>query len=437
MEYAGYQQRTPIDWQKIFQDAASKVTGVMEERQKEREALDDEMANAVNSTYDYTATKSPTFNDFILTSADSTRNYIMEQNRLLKAGQITPSEYKRRVSNSKDSWSRFSDVTKSFDKNIAEMMDRDAKGESSGFENFLLGSTMQMSDLTGMQMVQDPMTGRGVLRRSDGMIYDLQSMAQVMGQRYDKVDVFGEVNQKVKLLGQSAYTSKDGVTTKKDKLIGKAKPSIVNAVLSDDTRAGSILVDYMDGYSFTYDESKVNDKTILVKNDQNGIPRAQLNSKQRKAAESFVSNIIDSELSSYYSAGTPGESGTGGVKQAFINTRNNDINTILSGGMGTDAGIAITNASGFIPPKYGGDSKTRVLSVKKIPSQDRLGFNVYAVDTYSDDRGQAKVLIPEKELRGYLNDAFNKVSGQGKDIPTQVIIGQSGSQAGAADSIFQ
>jgi hypothetical protein len=308
-EYAGYVPVPSVDWAKAMTDVATGIRKVQQEREAERQELDKQADDTITTINEYSSSKAPTFNDFIMTGANTTRDYIMEQNRLLKSGQIKPSEYTRRVSNTKDGWTRLSEVAKDFDKRYEETVARMESGEASAMEVYMNQYAADLMNLKGKSIVPDPNNGRvfvtkyGDKGNVDG-IYDVQTLNAGLNQRQSKVNAIAEVDNAVKGLGETAFVDpKTGKYTLSPMIRSsyqtKIKPNIVKSILTDNRKVASILADNVGGFTFTMDkkEAAADSNKILLVADENGIMQPQINSeKQRKIAEEYIGNMIDSRV---------------------------------------------------------------------------------------------------------------------------------------------
>jgi len=118
-EYTGFiPASNPIDWAKLTGGLVKTITGIGEEREAERQALDKLQSDNSKILQNTELGKSQTLNQLILSGSNQGRESMMEWNRLLKAGQITPLEYKNRINNLMDSWSTFANTAKSYDQQM-------------------------------------------------------------------------------------------------------------------------------------------------------------------------------------------------------------------------------------------------------------------------------------------------------------------------------
>lgn len=153
MEYSGYKPRTFIDWAAVGSKLAGSVKAVQDYKRGVIEANDklrDDAKRYISETAPETQSKS--MNEMILGGADQSRSMILEWDKKLKAGEITPTEYRNRINNVQESWRSFADSAKSFDQRVTSAMERQKYGEdgtpppASGFEMELTKNFIEAGD---------------------------------------------------------------------------------------------------------------------------------------------------------------------------------------------------------------------------------------------------------------------------------------------------
>jgi len=344
-EYSQYQATNPIDWGGITQNILEKLDKVEEGREAKRVELDKQYSDVVSIVDKYQGSKSPTFNQFVMDGANNVRNSLYEQNQLLKRGMITPSEYSRIVSTTRDGWSRLADLTKQYDANYEEGLKRVEEGKAAGQELYQRQMTADLLNLKGKTTFINPKDGRMYIAKVDPKtgkaigeadLYDVQTINAGLNQNVDKLNVSTEVNNYVKNLGSEArmvngrYVISQSI---RGKFNSKTKPEIIDAITNNPRKAASVLADNSDEkYSFTNNAKEIQsinsqidklsaqresvksesdkkaiqkeintlssqrDKTILLVRDENGIFTPKLSEEQMKKAKSIVDDVIESQI---------------------------------------------------------------------------------------------------------------------------------------------
>lgn len=147
--YSGFVAPKRVDWEALSNKLAEKVTGVGEAVQKERTDLDKIAADNITKMNEIDQSKNQTFGDMVLTFQNDGRNMVNAWNASLKAGQLSPAEYRKKINNLNEYTGILAGSAKTFDARIEEVMKRQKDGTASTFELELLndfGSLAEMKD---------------------------------------------------------------------------------------------------------------------------------------------------------------------------------------------------------------------------------------------------------------------------------------------------
>ena len=296
MEYYGYKDRgeagTPIvDWGKIASDLTEKLTTVEAGREAKRKEIDEVTQGFVNEINTVDDGHSQSMGTFIQDSANSTKQYALLQQKLLKQGKIDPNQYKMNLQNQKDSWTSFTNVTKNWNANYDRFMDMQAKGlvgQQAADQMELLGN---MQNFQNKKSFIDPASGNlyvaeydknGNIDTSKFQPQSATGLFKIMGDIPVKVNVTAEVAKNNKIAEFKKMTAGSMVSdpTARPEYKNMAE-QVANSVLSTDRAIGSVLMDTVGGYTTTYQpdpskytpEEKAADKAgklIVYKRDGTG-----------------------------------------------------------------------------------------------------------------------------------------------------------------------
>lgn len=345
-EYSQFQvpNIAPIDWGKITEGIVDKLDKTEREREGKRVALDKEYTDVVKKIDSFQGSKAPTFNQFIMNGANDIRDYLYEQNKLLKSGKINPSDYSRVVSTVSDGWSRLADLTKGYDANFEEGMKRVQEGKAGAQEIYQRQLTAELMNLKDKRTFINPNDGRLYIAKvnkdggidGEASLFDVQTLNAGLNQNVDKLILSSEVEKYTKTLGREARMVNGRYVTSEEIRKGfeeKTKPKIIASIISDPNKSASVLVDNIDeGYVLEQNESfftsresdikklakmkgeskdekekkaiqaEINrisgelNKTILLKRDENNIYTPVLTEAQQKKAKEVVGDVIKSQL---------------------------------------------------------------------------------------------------------------------------------------------
>jgi hypothetical protein len=340
MEYYGYKDRgeagNPIvDWGKIASDLTQNLTKIEEGREAKRKEIDEVTQGFVEEIGKVDFGHSQSMGTFIQDSANSTKQYTLLQQKLLKQGKIDPNQYKMNLQNQKDSWNSFTNVTKNWNSNYDRFVDMQAKGlvgQQAADQMELLGN---MQNFQNKKSFIDPASGNLYVAEYDkeGKIdttkFQPQSatgMFKIMGDIPTKVNITAEVAKNNKIAEFKKMTAGMMVSdpTARPEYT-KMADQVANSVLSTDRAIGSVLMDTVGGYTTTYqpDPSKYTDeektaakagKLIVYKRDGTGnYNPADFTPAQMEEAKKAVKDNLRSQLG-YEAEPVKTTSGRGGDK---------------------------------------------------------------------------------------------------------------------------
>ena len=405
-QYFGYiPPDNPIDWAKLTGGLAETITGISEERQKQREELDKINVDNQRIVSTIDSYSNQTLNGFVGSAASDARSMIGEWNRQLKNREITPAQYRERNNNLMTNWAAVGTTAKTFNATIQEALKRNEPDENgnvaaSGEELYKIGKLAEFGDLKNKKIFIDPQTGNlmtGVLDPATGKVDPNTlvtgvAMSNVENIQSNKVNLNQLVQNKVKNWG--IYNIEEGLTTTSGKglnpKIAMARASLVSAIINNPSTAASVIDDNSE-YDLLYysgaNEKKAQiNKMITAQNDArkqmdlgpmtdkesqeyvdansvvlvdmqrdgNGILRPVLTKDQMDLAEKIVNGEIDIQMGQKITQDEPtkasaGSGSTGGgdkLTDAQINAQKKgaEIKKIMSSS--GDKAQELQNASG-------------------------------------------------------------------------------------------
>ena len=256
----------PIDWTSLIGGLTERYETIKKARQTEREELD-ALVDTNNKILQATQLgKSPNVNEFILRGTESGRNKMNEWNKLLKSGQLSPSEYKKRINNLMDNWNQLAITTKTYDERMQEIFknqqpDENGVVKGSALELERANELAQYQDLKNKTLMFDDQTGKIFLAKlnNDGIldptsVTDPRALNNFSNILDNKVQLASLVDAGTK--GWKSFNIEDGSTTIDDirqnkDAYAKAKATLINGILSNDNAKASVLTDYtIDEYDY-------------------------------------------------------------------------------------------------------------------------------------------------------------------------------------------
>lgn len=375
------QQVDPIDWNTVIGDLTARYREIKKNREGQREALD---ALVDTNTKILQATqlgKSPSVNEFILRGTESGRSKLNEWNKLLKSGQLSPSDYKQRINNLMDSWNQLAITTKTYDERMQEIFknqqpDENGVVKGSALELERANELAQYQDLKNKVWMFDDQTGNGYLAKinADGIldptsVTDPRALNNFANIIDNKVQLPSLVDTGTE--GWKTFKIENGQRTVSDirqnkDAYAKAKATLINGILSNNSAIASVLTDYTndeyDYYSSNDDFlSKVQkriqtenyarelnnkpimtkeelskfiesqrSKFILLKHDDQGILQPQLTEEQIKAAFDTVDAEIEIRMGKEEVMDEPYRGGSGGGGGGDNKQKKEDLTSVAS-----------------------------------------------------------------------------------------------------------
>ena len=352
--YYGYKKRDglqAIDYLGAAKDLTEGLTGIFEEREKERGLIEEEIRKAEEEAKDVPMGDSSTLNEMVLDSSNGAAEALRVQAQLMRNGVIRPSEYTKFKQNTLDGVKDLKEGAVSLNKNITDAKAAVDNETASVATMTFLDDAMKNTWFDRTRMYTDPKTGHLMIVRTDEKGKDIDGSETTMRnfknqtkQVINRYDVEKETSSFTKTLGEDVRLAlKDpNIKTIKDALQKKTIDPVsgkeyTNFQLIDqwvesitDADAASILVDELGGkYSATGDvneKGKVGkvyykiDPTAANKNTRT----ADLTPEQRKAAKEYLKRNIYAQLD-YVETPAPTTSGKASSSAQIAKGRRVDI----------------------------------------------------------------------------------------------------------------
>ena len=382
-----------LDWGKLTGGLVDTITGISEERAKQKEELDQININNQRIVSTVDSYSDQTLNGFVQSAAVDARSMIGEWSRQLKNREITAAEYKSRNNNLMTNWSAVGTTAKTFNATIQEALKRQEPDENgnvvaSGEELYKIGKLAEFGDLKNKKVFIDPQTGNlmtGVLDPATGQVDPSTlvtgvAMNNIENIQTNKVNLNQLVANNVKNWGD--FTKEEGLTTTSGKglnpQLARAKASLIGVIMNNPSSTASVLDDntsynigYYSGNSerntlinnmlklenetrrdmdqdpMTNEESKKyideNSWTMIqMARDGNGIMRPVLTPEQTEKAREVIVDQIDAQIGqkitqdelSKASGGSSSSGAGGGPTDAQINAQKKgaEVKKIMSSG---------------------------------------------------------------------------------------------------------
>jgi hypothetical protein len=147
--YFGYVEREAdnyINWAEVSKDITTTFNDINRVREEKKQALDDALRQDLKTIALQPKGKDEEANRFMTDYGDNASNFLLMQNRLLKAGKIKLKDYVNASQNISDSTDNLFKAMEDYNKNYAVHMERYQKEISSGAEPYLLSLAEGFAD---------------------------------------------------------------------------------------------------------------------------------------------------------------------------------------------------------------------------------------------------------------------------------------------------
>lgn len=298
--YVAREDKAYVDWASIGKTISDDLIEVSKSRQEQRDELDRKTEESITNINKLTADQPQLVSEFYMDGANDMRQYLLMLQKEMKAGRLQPNEYLKKKQVLMDGVDQLSLASKDFAADYEEALKRLQK-DAAGQEVFQNEKYDAFRSTEGKGIYVNPVNGRlyigtrdenGVIDSNPSKLLDVNNLYSRRKDQINKYDVVGEASAKVAPLGDYIRSvRRGGVFTLKDimqrKEYLKAENDIIQSMMSSPRNLGSILSDYVGGYTFTEneEEAKADPAKILLKKDGMNLLQPQLTDEQRKAAE--------------------------------------------------------------------------------------------------------------------------------------------------------
>lgn len=298
MEYAGYKGLSEgLDIAGLTGDIASKIDEIGKDRKRRKEELDQLATDTSREFSEMEMTKTESLNDKLLDLGNEGREKINLWNTELKAGRLSPSEYRKRMSSISEYTSLVGSTAKNFDAMMQEYVKRQADGTGSAAELGVMDKFGKLANIkdTQYQVLDDGRISIGLLDPETGEVIsqeDLRVINKAENLMIPRMELGKEVDGIVKnwgkdgiinYLGNGGY--KSSASAANDPKYGLAKGRVVDALVNQN--AISLLVDNggISSIDYAFSESDKEKKIAQAIAKDEKIKGSKLTKEEREEIE--------------------------------------------------------------------------------------------------------------------------------------------------------
>lgn len=305
--YIGYDPEIgveQVDWGTITSDLVDGIKKEDERRVQKKAEIEKGTTDLITEIRDHQSAigSNTTYNGYVLDASQQAIDYTLMQQRLLKKGQLKPSDIVKGNQVLSDDWKSFEQISKTFQDQDAAAKKAQSEGLSLlGEESF--AKFQQDVDINNSRLVVNPEDGRLYFETNDKRLLGMSSINNRAADLPKDFDILAGTKGFTDTLGRVVGRDGMGGTIENIRDLDsfkKSKKSYIESINADPRNTLSILT--QNGYKITQNPDEVDANTILVKPDENGMLQPDLSDANIKASNGFIDEIIDSQLNKIYSA---------------------------------------------------------------------------------------------------------------------------------------
>jgi hypothetical protein len=304
------------DWAAVTSKITSDIEKISNERQELRDSIEKQTLETQDlfNTYDQGANQ--TLNEALQQGSGQATDYMLQQYKLLKNGDINYRDYLSSMQVQQDDWKNLQTVSTEWNTKYDEYLKGIEDGTLSRLSQDSGKFIESFGNINNKAFIVNRSNGRLYVatKNPDGSINNdpdsFKTVAAIGNILNDKVNVL-DVNTKTteastqlgRFVQASGRTSLEDVRNMPD--YQKAEDNLIKGMLVTDRNKASVLLDYLKGYNTTRDPKAVDANTILLEQDENGLFQPKLTEEQEQAAYDAVKENLRAKLDHIESTSPP------------------------------------------------------------------------------------------------------------------------------------
>jgi hypothetical protein len=324
----GYVERNlenDVNWAEVGKGFSDLLLAERDERKAKKKNLDDVMYSAQESfRKEAPIGYNTTFNDQTMSLVAQSTAIVKAWNTDMKAGNISPEEYMRKMQSMNDSVDTFFALGNNYNKFYENKLNRMDKGISGNVEGASFQAITDLLDFNKMGITFDVdghIIAAPLVKGKDGVTSmdtdnarSIQAVFNLAQNDVDTIDVLSTIQDKVKLMGTDIVGTDVAATYGKEGMkkvltglkltdpdtYNEYKATALNSMLVNDFHVAAILSDFTDKYETTTDRKKWEankDKYLLVDiEDGKEVIMGEFTEKQREDARDILDKAWEGQV---------------------------------------------------------------------------------------------------------------------------------------------
>jgi hypothetical protein len=304
------------DWAAVTSKITSDIEKISNERQELRDSIEKQTLETQDlfNTYDQGANQ--TLNEALQQGSGQATDYMLQQYKLLKNGDINYRDYLSSMQVQQDDWKNLQTVSTEWNTKYDEYLKGIEDGTLSRLSQDSGKFIESFGNINNKAFIVNRSNGRLYVatKNPDGSINNdpdsfktVAAIGNILNDKVNVLDVNTKTTEAATQLGRfvqaSGRTSLEDVRNMPD--YQKAEDNLIKGMLVTDRNKASVLLDYLKGYNTTRDPKAVDAYTILLEQDENGLFQPKLTEEQEQAAYDAVKENLKTKLDHIESTSPP------------------------------------------------------------------------------------------------------------------------------------
>ena len=271
MTYYKYVERdatSQVNWadvSKKFSDEISRIGGERDKKRAEIDKATDELVEKINAA---PKGQHQNANSFTASLVDQTTADTLRMNKLLKSGDIKPSEYMNYIENQKSSITGLYDMVTDYQTVYTDKMERARTDQSLSGEVDGMAVVEGFGNFTNITPVIDMYGNVTMVDNVTGLTLSVAEQRAITNQYFDAYDIDSVLDEEAKQLGRYVVSVMDGtVKTREDVMQEEGYSTelgaLVEAALEGHLAVSTVLDKKLAGYSSSFFPSQADENDIL------------------------------------------------------------------------------------------------------------------------------------------------------------------------------
>jgi hypothetical protein len=255
-KYAGRDLSSQVNWADVSKKFSDEIGKISVERDKKRAEIDKATDELVTKINEAPMGQHANANSFTASLVDQTTEETLRMNKLLKSGDIKPSEYMNYIENQKASVTGLYDMVTDYQSVYADKMKRMQDDDSLVFEWEGMAAVEGFGNFANVTPVIDMYGNVTMVNDATGQTMSVAEMNAITKQYFNAYDIDGAMESQVAQLGRYIEEQRAAGLRVEDVReqpgFAEYEGSLVDEVLAGPLAHSTVLTKYLPGYTTSF-----------------------------------------------------------------------------------------------------------------------------------------------------------------------------------------